>query len=134
MSSFFFIVANQLGNEAHGGSTYCAIASLKLLDKLDDCLSEDKKQKLIKWCLMKQNLGFEGRPNKDSDTCYTFWIGASLAMLGQHHLINHSRLKSFCLRNQDQVNGGFSKQFDCEPGNLKCNLRLEDAYLILFVS
>jgi len=102
------------GNEAHGGSTYCAIASLKLLGKLDDCLNEKAKQKLVRWCLMKQNSGFEGRPNKDSDTCYTFWIGATLSLLGQHHLINHSRLKSFCLRNQDLAYGGFGKLLDCE--------------------
>lgn len=63
------------GSEAHGGSTYCAIASLKLLNKLDHCLDEKKKCKLIRWCLTKQDLGFEGRPNKSSDTCYTFWIG-----------------------------------------------------------
>ena len=27
--------------------------------------------------------GFQGRPNKDEDTCYSFWIGATLALLGE---------------------------------------------------
>ena len=33
-------------------------------------------------------------------------------MLSKHHLINHKRLKSFCLKNQDTMYGGFGKQFD----------------------
>lgn len=36
------------------------------------------KDKLIKWCLDRQSTGFQGRPNKQPDTCYCFWIGASL--------------------------------------------------------
>lgn len=91
------------------------MATLKLLGRLDDCLDEKKQAKLVRWLLMKQDMGFEGRPNKPSDTCYTFWIGASLAILGQHHLINHKRLNAFCLKNQDSF-GGFAKQFDGGPG------------------
>ena len=32
--------------------------------------------------MQRQVGGFQGRVNKDPDTCYSFWVGASLKMLG----------------------------------------------------
>eukprot|EP00966_Prymnesium_polylepis_P043145 1002147-Prymnesium_polylepis.1 len=41
---------------------------------------------LVQWCVGRQRGGFQGRPNKDEDTCYSFWIGASLqARLAPRH-------------------------------------------------
>ena len=60
--------------ESHGGSTFCAIASLKLMDLLD----EKEHQDTVLWLLRRQQMGFQGRVNKPEDTCYSFWIGASL--------------------------------------------------------
>ncbi len=60
--------------ESHGGSTFCAIASLKLMDLLDPTEHQDT----IVWLLNRQTMGFQGRVNKPEDTCYSFWIGASL--------------------------------------------------------
>ena len=34
----------------------------------------------MRWLLNRQCPGFQGRPNKDPDTCYSFWVGASLAV------------------------------------------------------
>jgi geranylgeranyl transferase type-1 subunit beta len=65
------------GLEAHGGSTYCAIAALVLMDRLD-VFSPDQLDKLQRWLLLRQINGFQGRPNKPDDTCYSFWVGASL--------------------------------------------------------
>lgn len=39
------------GCEAHGGSTYCAIASLALLDRLDAI--GDRQNQLVQWCLFR---------------------------------------------------------------------------------
>lgn len=33
--------------------------------------------------------GFQGRPNKPVDTCYSFWIGASLKILNAFHLTDY---------------------------------------------
>lgn len=33
---------------------------------------------LKRWLIFRQQSGFQGRPNKDVDTCYSFWIGATL--------------------------------------------------------
>lgn len=65
------------GAEAHGGSTFCAVASLSLMGKLE-CLSESQLDRLRMWCLNRQTTGFNGRVNKPWDTCYSFWIGSTL--------------------------------------------------------
>src|ERR1700677_4873632 len=78
------------GHEAHGGSTFCAVASLILMGKLDQVLSGKRVEILKRWCVFKQVGGFQGRPNKDADTCYSFWVGATLKLLSSHHLVNKS--------------------------------------------
>ncbi|XP_022134440.1 geranylgeranyl transferase type-1 subunit beta isoform X2 [Momordica charantia] len=105
------------GSESHGGGTYCAIASLRLMGFIeDDLLSRDHPSSIInvplllEWCLQKQAAdgGFQGRPNKPADTCYAFWIGSTLRILGGLHFINKKALKGFLLTCQSKY-GGFSK-------------------------
>lgn len=71
-----------------GGSTFCALASLVLMNKLNDCFTPMQIEKLKRWCLVRQKNGFQGRPNKPVDTCYSFWVGASLKVFA--HEIWHS--------------------------------------------
>lgn len=47
--------------EGHAGSTYCAIASLVMMGTL---VRLPHKQRLIRWLIERQSLGFNGRPNK----------------------------------------------------------------------
>lgn len=61
-----------------GGWTYCAIASLCLMGRLDGALSPRELNRIRRWCIMRQQSGFHGRPNKPVDTCYSFWVGATL--------------------------------------------------------
>ena len=61
-----------------GGSTFCAVASLVLMGRLHSDLSTTQVQRLGRWCLLRQQNGFQGRPNKPVDTCYSFWVGATL--------------------------------------------------------
>lgn len=96
------------GLESHGGSTFCAIASLFLMDKLD-VLSDKQLDRLRRWCLMRQDGGFHGRPGKPSDTCYSFWVGATLQMLGVSHLSDSEANRAFVLYTQDTIAGGFAK-------------------------
>ena len=67
--------------------------------------------------MSNQGAGFRGRPNKAEDTCYSFWTGSSLRMLGQFlgqdvygWTLPHQN-RHFNLRAQHRI-GGFSK----EPG------------------
>ena len=48
------------------------------MDRLHVALSESQLTALRRWLLRRQDAGFTGRPNKDADTCYSFWVGAAL--------------------------------------------------------
>ncbi|KRY15501.1 LIM domain-containing protein jub [Trichinella patagoniensis] len=99
-----------VGCESHGGSTFCAVASLYLLDKLfDENTIENKSlQKLTHWIIHRQNVGFHGRPHKDDDSCYSFWVGAVVEILQAKNFIDCKRACDFTLSTQDD-DGGFGK-------------------------
>ena len=112
--------------EGHGGSTYCAIAALALMGTLD-ALPADRRRALVRWLVARQVSGFQGRINKPPDTCYGFWIGASLAILRAHDpdvppatppahvsFVDNDTLCSFLLTCQGST-GGFCKDKDAYP-------------------
>ena len=78
--------------EAHGGMTFCAVASLSLLGMLHGPELVDVRRKLRRYCAMRlgtsfcegeaEYVGIQGRPNKPCDTCYTHWVGCTIALLG----------------------------------------------------
>jgi len=103
--SYDYALAQAEGQESHGGSTYCALATLSLIEKLDALPHKDK---LIQWLLERQVSGFQGRINKDPDTCYSFWVGSSLKILGALELANEGLSKQFSYGCQFKY-GGFSK-------------------------
>jgi geranylgeranyl transferase type-1 subunit beta len=102
------------GLESHGGSTYCAIASLALLGRLYDesVLSRKQIEHLKKWAIFKQEEAFHGRTNKPDDSCYAFWIGATLKMLNSDSFVNVEELRNYLMAAQDELIGGFSKFAD----------------------
>lgn len=92
------------GEEAHGGYTYCSIASLLILEQ--PIYSQDF---LRKWLEERQDphvLGFNGRTNKCADSCYNYWIGASMRMLGIPY--NRPGLRQFTLGLCQKEEGGIS--------------------------
>jgi len=103
--SYDYGIAQGPFEESHGGSTFCAIASLALMGRLD---AIPDKNKLLKWLVNRQELGFNGRPNKLTDTCYSFWVGASIGLLGHFDLITEKLTRSFTLSCQRPI-GGFAK-------------------------
>ncbi|CAN8005327.1 unnamed protein product [Ixodes hexagonus] len=104
------------GLESHGGSTFCAVASLSLMGKLDSVLTERQLNQLRRWCLFRQQSGFQGRPNKPIDTCYSFWVGAALELLGAFEFVDCRRNLEFLDTTQAPFTGGFSKWPDSDPG------------------
>ena len=101
------------GQEGHGGSTFCGVASLFLMGQLDDVLDDEAtvgswRGELIQWCVSRQISGMQGRPNKLEDTCYSYWIGGTLKILGCDHLLDNDALKEFVMGCQTDM-GGFSK-------------------------
>lgn len=93
------------GAESHAGQTFCSLASLAMLE----ALAEVDQTSLLAWLLARQQAdgGLNGRPEKvrheldgltpfqarrvlagldspwmqTSDSCYSWWVGASLAIL-----------------------------------------------------
>ncbi|XP_076803518.1 geranylgeranyl transferase type-1 subunit beta-like [Clavelina lepadiformis] len=119
--------------ESHGGSTFCACASLHLMGRLHKTLSKKKMKRLLHWCVNRQCKGFHGRAHKDDDTCYSFWIGASLRLLGQYDLVEFKENESFILSTQDVIVGGFGKWPQMHPDALHsymgiCGLALMGLY------
>jgi geranylgeranyl transferase type-1 subunit beta len=104
------------GQEGHGGSTFCAVASLVLMEQLEDVILDNVqwRKDIIRWCVHRQVRGMQGRPNKKEDTCYSFWIGGTLKLLGEDDLLEHDQLRAFVLQCQSNM-GGFSKVLDAYP-------------------
>ncbi|KAG0650703.1 Geranylgeranyl transferase type I subunit beta [Hyphodiscus hymeniophilus] len=56
-----------------------------------------------------QFVGFNGRCNKKVDTCYAFWVGASLDIAGHPDLINLEEMRRFLFEQTQHMIGGFGK-------------------------
>jgi geranylgeranyl transferase type-1 subunit beta len=102
------------GRESHGGAMYTGVASLLLLGRGDVIADQRVTAALLKFCVNRLTEGFNGRPNKQDDTCYTFWVGATLTMLKHQHILNSTPIKSFLLETQTHI-GGFGKHIDSTP-------------------
>ncbi|XP_077238665.1 prenyltransferase family protein [Tasmannia lanceolata] len=72
-------IAGEPGSEAHGGYTFCGLATMILINEAHrlDLLG------LIEWVAFRQGVecGFQGRTNKLVDGCYSFWQGGVLAIV-----------------------------------------------------
>ncbi|XP_076651386.1 farnesyl transferase beta subunit [Halictus rubicundus] len=106
------------GMEAHGGYTYCGLASLVLLGKTDSC----NLQSLLRWTVNRQMRlegGFQGRPNKVVDACYSFWQSGALSLIhailtkdkevfnSNYWLFNQEALQEYLLICCQHPDGGF---------------------------
>lgn len=71
--------------EAHGGYTFCALASFYILSRVGDTsYTKINFEKLAEWLSNRQvdELGgFNGRINKLIDSCYSYWVGGCFEML-----------------------------------------------------
>lgn len=68
------------GEEAHGGYTFCGLAALVLLGKVELL----DLPRLTHWLVARQmgvHGGFQGRTNKLVDGCYSFWQGGAFPLL-----------------------------------------------------
>ncbi|KAF8636017.1 hypothetical protein AX15_000177 [Amanita polypyramis BW_CC] len=107
--------------EAHGGTTYLAVAAIHLIpDKLRSgtgVLTQVERDQTIRWLVQNQEPsgGFRGRTAKEADACYCFWCGAALRILGAGELVNTSTLLRFIEGCQSRF-GGFSKAPGPNPG------------------
>ncbi|ORX34942.1 terpenoid cyclases/protein prenyltransferase alpha-alpha toroid [Kockovaella imperatae] len=100
--------------EAQGGTTYCAMASLKLLEADGKADSTEDHEETLRWLLQRQIGGFQGRPGKLEDVCYSFWCGGALSILGRSDLLDAQSDRTFLLSAQYPF-GGFGKEPEDPP-------------------
>lgn len=98
--------------ESHAGLIYCCVGFLSITHQLHRIDTE----KLCWWLCQRQvpSGGLNGRPEKLPDVCYSWWVLASLTIMGRLHWISAEKLEQFILACQDNETGGFSDR----PGNL----------------
>ncbi|XP_050223331.1 protein farnesyltransferase subunit beta isoform X2 [Mercurialis annua] len=79
-------IAGEPGSEAHGGYTFCGLATMILIDEVNRL----DLSNLLNWVVFRQGVecGFQGRTNKLVDGCYSFWQGGVFALLQRYHLID----------------------------------------------
>merc|ERR1711957_1159956 len=69
--------------------------------------------------------GMGGRPEKQADVCYSWWILSSLSILGKVDWINVDKLAGFILKAQDDEDGGIADR----PGDIVEKLNLKGQIL-----
>ena len=100
------------GAESHAGQIFCCVGALSIAGALD-MVDRD----LLGWWLAERQCdsgGLNGRPEKQSDVCYSWWILSSLSILGRVDWIDRAKLVQFILQCQDPDDGGISDR----PGNM----------------
>jgi geranylgeranyl transferase type-2 subunit beta len=69
------------GAESHAGQIFCCIGALSIAGALDSVDVD-----LLGWWLSERQCdsgGLNGRPEKQADVCYSWWILSSLSILGR---------------------------------------------------
>ena len=104
------------GAESHAGQIYCCLGFLSLVKRLDAL--DESTRNMLAWWLCERQLeksgGLNGRPEKLPDVCYSWWVLASLKILGKERWINSEKLSQFILAAQDEETGGIADR----PGNI----------------
>ena len=75
-------ISNVIGGEAHGGFTYCGVATMALLGRLQEL----DVSRLLLWLSQRQTEfgGFNGRTNKLIDSCYSHWVGSVFNIINNY--------------------------------------------------
>lgn len=69
------------GAESHAGQIFCCVGALSIAGAL-----EHVDKDLLGWWLCERQCdsgGLNGRPEKQADVCYSWWILSSLSILGR---------------------------------------------------
>lgn len=103
------------GAESHAGQIFCCVGALAILQRLGD-LGKDDTDLLCWWLAERQcdSGGLNGRPEKQADVCYSWWIVSALSLLGRVDWINTDKLGTFILECQDEEDGGIADR----PANM----------------
>jgi geranylgeranyl transferase type-2 subunit beta len=101
-----------VGAESHAGQIFCCIGALSIAKSLH--LLGDGAN-LLGWFLSERQVdsgGLNGRPEKQADVCYSWWILSALSIMGRVSWINGDKLATFILKCQDNEDGGIADRPD----------------------
>lgn len=99
------------GAESHAGQIFTCVGALSIAHRLD-IVDVD----LLGWWLASRQCdsgGLNGRPEKQADVCYSWWILSALSILGRVDWLDRKHLTKFILECQDDEEGGIAER----PGN-----------------
>ena len=100
------------GAESHAGQVFCCVGALSIGNSLHLLDAE-----LLGWWLAERQCdsgGLNGRPEKQADVCYSWWILSAMSILGKVSWIDSGKLTNFILECQDADDGGIADR----PGNM----------------
>ena len=129
-----------------GGSTFCAVAAVYITQQ--HCPGHSSGATLLldyirgpclRWAVHRAQHhtlggGYNGRPSKIADTCYSFWTGGTINILSQHHptnntcpssLIDVQSIRHHSLSAQDKRRGGSSKHPKARSGSFVAVVTLD---------
>ena len=106
------------GAESHAGQVFCCIGALSIAHSLHLLNEENNKNgssnggaDLLAWWLAERQCdsgGLNGRPEKQADVCYSWWILSALSIMGRVSWIDTAKLGQFILNCQDDDDGGIA--------------------------
>ncbi|KAL7537751.1 hypothetical protein ACHAXR_010992 [Thalassiosira sp. AJA248-18] len=99
------------GAESHAGQVFCCIGALSIAHSLHLLDESSGGSDLLAWWLAERQCdsgGLNGRPEKQADVCYSWWILSALSIMGRVSWINTSKLGQFILNCQDDDDGGIA--------------------------
>ena len=113
-------------NEAHGGYTFCGLASLCILKQTNLI----NMKRLLRWITRRQMLkegGYQGRTHKLVDACYSFWQGSTPAML---YLATNGKYSTPTVDNNNNNNNDVINNI-WNQGDLICDQLALQKYILL---
>mmetsp|Transcript_45775 Transcript_45775/g.152722 ORF Transcript_45775/g.152722 Transcript_45775/m.152722 type:complete len:325 (+) Transcript_45775:56-1030(+) len=100
------------GGESHAGQVFTCVGALAIGGELGSVRSEE-----LAWWLCERQTpggGLNGRPQKDADVCYSWWVLSAMCLLRRDGWIDGEALRRFILSCQDEEDGGIADK----PGDL----------------
>eukprot|EP00966_Prymnesium_polylepis_P322178 7378447-Prymnesium_polylepis.2 len=94
------------GGESHAGQVFTCVGALAIAGALEHC-----QRDLLSWWLCERQTpggGLNGRPQKDADVCYSWWVLSALCLLERDAWLDSSALRKFILSCQDADGGGIA--------------------------
>jgi geranylgeranyl transferase type-2 subunit beta len=104
------------GAESHAGQVFTCVGALAIAQRLHllHDLELNHDHALAVWLSERQvdSGGLNGRPEKQADVCYSWWILSTLSILGKTRWVHGRKLAHFILSCQDDVDGGIADRPD----------------------